>query len=188
MCPARKFRWADGGARPPVRPRPAPPDGEKRGRGEGGGGRGKADARRAPRCVGAAWARDSAPQPDGPVDPLAPVGRKLVGQGRLGAPAVADLEPLAHVAGPVLAVNGPRPARRERVGLRSVGDEGRDHRCSWARLRAKAAWTRRTYSLKASGGSRASPGPAERSRAAYSASDMPAVPREASPRLRAGAP
>ena len=37
MCPARKFRWADGGARPPVRPRPAPPDGEKRGRGEGGG-------------------------------------------------------------------------------------------------------------------------------------------------------
>ena len=66
MCPARKFRWADGGARPPVRPRPASPDGENRGKGGGGAPRQSRRSARAPvrwRRVGpglsapARWAR-----------------------------------------------------------------------------------------------------------------------------------
>ena len=91
----------------------------------------------------------------------------LIRQGRLGAPVVVDLEPLTHGVGHVLEVDDPH---RGRVGLRNVGDDG--HCCSWARLRAKAAWTRRTCLLKTSRGGRATSGPAERRRAAYSAADI----------------
>ena len=92
-----------------ARPQPRPAQKGKMGKG-GGGSRAAALSRRPERAPvrGSRAGRGLSSPARWPVDPLAVVGREFAGKGRIGAPVAVDLEPLAHGAGRVLEVDGPR--------------------------------------------------------------------------------